>query len=70
MKICLEKAQENGPAGRKKGKTERVTGLGRKTKVESNDNTEIPDGVGGGEGDIRHSRSPFGGSKRKMLVDV
>ena len=35
MKICLEKAQENGPAGRKKGKTERVTGLGRKTREET-----------------------------------
>ena len=32
LKNFLEKAQENGPAGRKKDKTERVTGLGRKTR--------------------------------------
>ena len=29
-----KKVQENGPAGRKKDKTERATGLGRKTRVE------------------------------------
>ena len=47
----MEKVKENGPAGRKKeeeDKTERLTGLGRKTKtgdseVESNDSPEIPD---------------------------
>ena len=37
--------QENGPANRKKDKTERETGLGKKTrdsKVKSNDSPEIP----------------------------
>ena len=34
MKNFLEKVQENGPAGRKKEKTETVTGLGRKTREE------------------------------------
>ena len=33
MKIFLEKGQKNGPAGRK-DKTERVTGLGRRTREE------------------------------------
>ena len=52
---------KKGPAGRK-DKTERVTGLGRRTregdsKVESNDSPDIPD-----RGDIRHPRPPFGGS--------
>ena len=28
----MEKAEQNGPAGRKKDKTERVTGLGRRTR--------------------------------------
>ena len=50
---------KKGPAGRK-DKTERVTGLGRRTregdsKVESNDSPDIPD-----RGDIRHPRPPFG----------
>ena len=37
MKNFLEKVQEKGPAGRKKkeeDKTERVTGLGRRTREE------------------------------------
>ena len=64
LKNFLEKVQENGPVGRKK--TERVTGLGRKTrdsKVESNVSPEIPDrggGKGGEREDIRHPRPPFG----------
>ena len=32
LKSFLEKKSENGPAGRKKDKTERVTGLGRRTR--------------------------------------
>ena len=38
--------KENGLAGRKKDKTERITAFGRRTrdsKVESNDSSEIPD---------------------------
>ena len=35
MKNFLEKVQENGPAGRKKDKTEKVTGLGRRTREET-----------------------------------
>ena len=34
MKNFLDTVQENRPAGRKKDKTERVTGLGRKTREE------------------------------------
>ena len=33
-KNFLEEVQENGPAGRKKDKTERVTGLGKRTTEE------------------------------------
>ena len=33
-KNILEKVQENGSAGRKKDKTERVAGLGRRTREE------------------------------------
>ena len=49
MKNFLEKAQGNGPASKKKKKkTSRVTGLGRKTrqeigKVKPNASPEIPD---------------------------
>ena len=56
MKNFLEKVQQNGPAGRKRKKTERVLGLGRRrrrrkkkkggggdSKVQSNDSPEIPD---------------------------
>ena len=32
MKNFLEKVKKKGPAGRKKDKTERVTGLGRKKR--------------------------------------
>ena len=67
MKKFLEKAQENGLAGRRsrrKDTTERVTGLSRKTSEEivkwnQNDSPELPE-LGGGE-DIRHPRPPFGG---------
>ena len=34
MKNFLEKVEKKGPAGRKKDKTERVTGLGRRTREE------------------------------------
>ena len=34
MKNFLEKVRENGPAGRRKDKTERATGLGRRTREE------------------------------------
>ena len=34
LKNFLQKVQENGLAGRKKDKTERVTGLGRRTRDE------------------------------------
>ena len=34
MKNCLEKVHKNGPAGRKKDQTERVIGLGRRTREE------------------------------------
>ena len=50
-----------------KDKTERVTGLGRRTREEIakwNQITalrfEIPDGAGGEGGGIRHPRPPFG----------
>ena len=33
-KNFLEKVQEKGPAGRKKDQTERVIGLGRRTRAE------------------------------------
>ena len=34
-KSFLEKVRENGPAGRKQDKTERVLGLGRRTRKET-----------------------------------
>ena len=66
-KNFLEKVQENGPAGRKKDKIERVIGLGRRTReeiVKWNQMTALRfqtgGGVGWGGGDIRHNRPPFG----------
>ena len=50
------KVQENEPAGRKKGKTERVIGLGRRTKeeiVKWNQMTVLRFQTGG-----RHQTSP------------
>ena len=61
LKNFLEKVEISQQA-EKKDKTERVTGLVRKTrdsKVESNDSPEIPD-----RGDIRHPRPPFGTENR------
>ena len=55
MKNFLEKVQENGPAGRKKDKTERITGLGRKTREETvkrNQMTALGFQTGGKTSDI------------------
>ena len=68
-KNFLEKVRENGLAGRKKKKkkkTERVIGLGRRTReeiVKWNQRTALRSQTGGWEvgGDIRHSRPAFGG---------
>ena len=60
MKDFLKKVQENGPAGRKKKKTERVTGLGRNSReeiVKWNQITALRFQTGG---DIRHPRPPVG----------
>ena len=58
--------QENGQAGRKKDKTGRVTGLGRRTReeiVKWNQMTALRFQTG--EGDIRHPRPPFRGRERE-----
>ena len=55
-----KKTQENGPAGRKKDKTERVTGQGRKTReevVKWNQKTALRFQTGG---DVRHPQPPSG----------
>ena len=55
-KNFLEKVQENGPAGRNKHKTERVTGLGRRPREEMvkwNQMTVLRFQTGG-----RHQTSP------------
>ena len=60
-KNFLEKVQENGSASRRKDKTERVTGLGRKTRkeiVKRNQMTALRFHTGG---DNRHPRPPFVG---------
>ena len=60
MKNFLEKVQKNESAG-SKGKIERVTGLGRRTREEIakwNQMTALRFQTGG---DIRHPRPPFGG---------
>ena len=62
-RIFWEKVQQNGPAGRKKDKTERVIGLGRRTRgeiVKWNQMTALRFQTGG-ERDIRHPPSLFGG---------
>ena len=54
-----ELVQENGPAGRKKKKTEKVTGLGRRTReeiVKWNQMTALRFQTGG-----RHHQPLFGG---------
>ena len=64
-KNFLEKVQENGPAGRKKDKTERIILLGRRTReeiVKWNQMTALRFQTGG---DIRHPRPPFGMKKRQ-----
>ena len=56
MKNFLEKVQKKGPAGRKKDKIERVTGLGRRTRKEIakwNQMTALRFQTGG-----RHQTSP------------
>ena len=55
-----KKTQENGPAGTKKDKTERVTGQGRKTReevVKWNQKTALRFQTGG---DVRHPQPPSG----------
>ena len=59
LRNFLEKVQENGPADRKKDKTETITGLGRRTRQETlkwNQMTTLGEG-----GDQIYSRPPFGG---------
>ena len=60
MKNFHENVQKNGPAGRIKDKTERITGLGSKTRKEIakwNQITALRLQTGGG---IRHPRPPRG----------
>ena len=68
-KNFLGKVQQNGPAGRKKDKTERVTGLSRRTRkeiVKWNQMTALGFQTGGG--DIRHPRPPLGGNMHSFYV--
>ena len=61
MKNFLEIVQENGPTGRKKDKTERVIGLGRRTRdeiVKWNQMAALRFKTGE---DFRHPQPPFGG---------
>ena len=70
MKNFLERVQENGPAGRTKYQTERVGGLGRRTRekiVKWNQMTALRDSRQGG--DVRHPRPPFGMSQRPPAVN-
>ena len=48
-------------SGQKKRETERVTGLGRRTREETVEWHQM--GAGGGVGDIAHPRPPFGNLK-------
>ena len=71
MKNFLEKVQKKGPAGRKKDKTERVTGLGRRTReaiAKWNQMTALRFQGEGRGGDIRHPPPPFG-ERRGIVSD-
>ena len=62
MKNFPERVQRNGPAGRKKDKTERVIGPSRRTReeiVKWNQMTALRFQTGG---DIRHPWPHFGGA--------
>ena len=72
MKNFLEKVEKRGPAGRN-DKTERVTGLGRRTREEIakwNQMTALRFQTGGGGGTSDNPGHPTGSNKAEIRPEV